>query len=88
LFRCTAQAQPTHTTHITHTWGGVQHRRAAWDSYVQNPTFVTQETSNDKFTIPESVLPLASKWQVITILKPLKEKKKEKKKTSKGALTS
>ena len=40
LFRCTAQAQPMHTTHITHTWGGVQHRRALWDSYVRIPTFV------------------------------------------------
>ena len=67
-----------YTTHITHTWGGVQLRRVAWDSYVWNPTFVAQETSNDRFTIPEPVLPLASKWQVTRYPRVTKKKKKKK----------
>ena len=72
------QAQPTHTTHITHTWGGVQLRRATWDSYVRSPTFVARETSIDLFTILEPVLPLASKWQVTHYPKVIKKKKENK----------
>jgi len=59
-----AQTQPTHTIHIMHTWGEVQLRRVAWDSYVRSPAFVAQDTSNDRFTVPKPVLPLASKWRV------------------------
>ena len=64
LFRRTAWAQPMHMTHIMHTWGGVQLWKATWNSYVQSPTFVAREMSNDKFIIPKPVLPLASKWWV------------------------
>ena len=32
-----------------------------WNSYVRSPTFVTWETSNDRFTILEPVLSIASK---------------------------
>ena len=53
-----------HTTHITHTWGGVQLRKVAWDSYVLIPTFFAREMSNDKFAILELVLLIASKRQV------------------------
>jgi len=59
-----ARVQPMHTTHNMHTWGGVLLRRVAWDSYVRIPTFFAQETSNDKFTIPKPVLPIASKRRV------------------------
>ena len=59
-----AWAQPTYTTHITHTWGRVQLQRAVWDSDVRSPTFVAWETSNNRFTIPEPVLTLVSKWRV------------------------
>ena len=59
-----ARAQPTHTTHIMHTWGGVQLRRAVWDLYVQIPTFVARKMNNDRFIILEPIFPLASKWQV------------------------
>jgi len=45
-------AQPTHTTHITHTWGEVQLWRVAWDSYVSSRTFVARKTSNNRFIIP------------------------------------
>ena len=45
----------------THTWGGVQLCRVVWDSYVRSPTFVTWETSNDRFTILEPVLSIVSK---------------------------
>jgi len=64
LFRHTVQDQPMHTTHITHTWGGVQLRKVAWDSYVLIPTFFSREISNDKFAILELVLLIASKRQV------------------------
>ena len=64
LFQCMARAQPTHTTHIMHTWGGVQLQRVAWDLYVRIPTFVAREMSNDKFTILEPVLPISSKRRV------------------------
>ena len=69
-------------THITHTWGGVQLRRVTWDSYVQNPTFVTRETSNDRFTILEPVLPLASKWRVTHYPRVTKRKKENKQRCS------
>ena len=35
-----------------------------WDLYARIPTFVTQEMSNDRFTLQEPVLPIASKRQV------------------------
>ena len=69
-------AQPMHMTHILHTWGRVQLWRVAWDSYVWISTFVAQETSNDRFTILEHVLPIASKRRVIHYLESLKGKKK------------
>ena len=59
------RAQTMHTANNMHTWGRVQLRRVAWDSYVPSPTCVTQETSNDGFTIPEPSLPIASKRRVI-----------------------
>ena len=59
-----ARAQPMHTTQNTHTWGGVQLHRVAWDSYVWISTFVAWETSNNKFTIPLPILPIANKRQV------------------------
>ena len=75
------QAQPTHTTHNTHTWGGVKLRRVAWDSYVQTPTFVTWEMSNNRLTTPELVLPIASKMRVTHHPRVTKKK-------NKGAFTS
>ena len=42
----------------------MQLRRAAWDLYVRSPNFVTQETSNNEFTILEPILPITSKKQV------------------------
>ena len=50
-----------HMAHSMHTWGKVQRRRVMWDTYVQIPTFVAQKMSNDRFTIPEPVLPISSK---------------------------
>ena len=61
FFRCMARAQPTHMAYNMHTWGRVQLRRVAWDLYVQIPTFVAREKSNNKFTILEPVLLIASK---------------------------
>ena len=48
-------------TNSTHTWGGVQLHIVAWDLYNRNPTSVTRATSNDRFTIQEPILPIASK---------------------------
>ena len=59
-----ARAQPMHMAYNMHTWGGVQLHRVVWDSYVLTPTFVAWETSNEKFTILELVLPITSKSQV------------------------
>ena len=74
-----AWAQPTHTTHITHTWGEVQLRRAAWDfRYVRSPTFVAWEMRNDRFTILELVLPFANKWWVTHYPRVTKKKKENK----------
>ena len=85
-------AQPMHMTHILHTWGRVQLWRVAWDSYVWISTFVAQETSNDRFTILEHVLPIASKRRVIHYLESLKRKRKKcsykLRQTNEGALTS
>ena len=67
-----------HTTHITHTWDEVQLRRAAWDSYIRSPTFVAQEMSNDRVTIPESVLPFTSKWRVTHYPRVIKKEKENK----------
>ena len=53
-------AHDTHRAYI----GEVQLRRVTWDSYVRIPTFVARETSNDRFTIPEPVFPIANKRQV------------------------
>ena len=69
-------AQPMHTTHIMHTWRNVQLWRVTWDSYVWISTFVAQEMSNERFTILEPVLPIASKRRVIHYLESLKRKKK------------
>ena len=55
----------THAHGKQHAYmGRVQLRRVAWDSYVRSPTGVTRETSNDKFTIQEPILPIASKRRV------------------------
>ena len=61
-----------------HTWGEVQLWRVAWDSYVRSPTFVAREISNDRFTIPEPVLPLTRKWRVTHYPKVTKKKKENK----------
>ena len=53
-----------HTANNMHTWGRVQLRRITWDLYVQSPTSVTQEMSDNSFTIQEPGLPIASKRQV------------------------
>ena len=50
-----------HMTNNKHTWGGVQLHIVAWDLYNRNPTSVTRATSNDRFTIQEPILPIASK---------------------------
>ena len=63
-------------THITYTWGVVQLQIIAWDSYVRIPIFISQETSNNRFTIPESFLPIASKRQMIHYPKVTLKKKK------------
>ena len=49
-------------------------RKVTWDSYFRIATFVTWEMSNDRFTIPEPILPIANKRQ-LTILELLKKKK-------------
>ena len=59
----------------TYKWGGVQLRKVAWDLYVRIPTFVTKETSNDRFTIQEPVLLIASKRQVTHYPKVTKKEK-------------
>jgi len=51
--------------HNTHTWGRVQLHRITWDSYVQIPTFIAREMSNERFTIPEPILPIVSKRRVM-----------------------
>ena len=66
-----------HMAHNTHTWGGVQLHRVAWDSYVQIPTFFGQEMSNDKFTIPEPIFQLQAKSEWLTILESLIKKNKQ-----------
>ena len=38
--------------------------KVTWDLYVRIPTFVAWEMSNDRFTILESILPIASKRRV------------------------
>ena len=63
-----------HMVNNTHIWGRVQLRRVTWYLYVQSPTGVTQETSNDKFTIQEPDLPIASKGQVTHYPKVTKKK--------------
>ena len=73
-----ARAQPTDTTHIAHIWGEVQLRRAVWDSYFRSRTFVARETSNDKFTILELVLRLASKWRMTQYSRVTKKEKENK----------
>ena len=75
MFQRTAWAQPTHTTNNMHTWGGVQLRRVTWDSYARIPTFITQEISNDMFTLQEPVLPIASKRQVTQYPRVTKKEK-------------
>ena len=81
LFRRTTQAQPTHMTQITHTWCRVQLWKAVRDSYVWIPNFVARETSNDRFAIPEPILPIASKMKVTYYPRVFKKK-------NKGALMS
>ena len=49
-------------------------RKVTWDSYFRIATFVTWEMSNDRFTIPKPILPIANKRQ-LTILELLKKKK-------------
>ena len=70
-----AFAPTTHTTSNMHTWGGVQLHIVVWDSYVQILTFVTRETSNDKFTIQEPVLLVANKRRVTHHPRVIKNKK-------------
>ena len=65
-----------HIENNTHTWGGVQLCRVAWDSYVRSPTGVIQETSNNRFTIQEPSLTIASKRQVTHYPRVTKKKKK------------
>ena len=81
MFQRKVRAQPTHMTHIMHTWGGVQLWRAAWDSYVWILTFVARVTSNDRFTTAKPVLLIASKMQVTHYPRVTKNK-------NKGAFTS
>lgn len=38
-------------TNNMYTWGGVHSQRIVWDSYIRNPTCITQETNNNRFTI-------------------------------------
>ena len=64
-----------HMAHSMHTWGKVQHRRVMWDTYVQIPTFVAQKTRNDRFTIPEPILPITRKMQVTHYLRVTKKEK-------------
>ena len=54
----------------------MQLRKVSWDSYVWSPTFVTQETSNDRFTILKPVLPIASKRRATHYLRVIKKKNK------------
>jgi len=70
------------------TWGGVQLQRAGWDSCVQSLTFVVQKTSNNKFNIPEPVLPLLRKWWVTYYPRVTKRKKKKKKNQKKNQTNS
>ena len=59
----------------TYKKGEVQLHRVAWDSYVQIPTFVTREMSNNRFTIQESILPIVSKRRVTHYPKVTKKEK-------------
>ena len=70
-----------HTTHITYTRGGVQLWRVAWDLYVWILTFIAQEMGNNRFTIPELILLIASKRRVTHYPRITKKK-------NKGAFTS
>ena len=76
LFWRMAQAQPMHTTNNTCTWGRMSLHRVAWDSYVRSATFVTWEMSNDRFTIPELVLPIVRKRHVTHYQRVTKRKNK------------
>ena len=71
-----ARAQPMRMAYNMHTWGRVQLHRVVWDSYVLTPTFVAWETSNEKFTILELVLPITSKSQVTHYPRVTKKKNK------------
>ena len=66
-----------HSMQITHIWGEVQLWRATWDSYVRSPTFIAQEASNDRFTIQNLFCHLQANGKWLTILKSLKEKRKQ-----------
>ena len=69
LLQHTTRTQSIHTAHNTHTWGRVRLRRVTWDSYVRIPTFIARETSNNRFTILEPILPIASKRRMIRYLR-------------------
>ena len=90
MFRLTARPnQCTRHTSLIHG-AGCNSEELRRISYVQIPTFVAREMSNDSFTILEPILPIA-KGEWLIILESLKRKKRcfyELKQLNKGALTS
>ena len=79
-----------HTSHIHRV--GCNSEELCGISYVWIPTYVAQETRNDRFVILESILPIASKRRVTHYPRVTKKKKQrcsyKLKQTNKGALTS
>ena len=68
------------TWHTSCIQGAGYNSKELRDSYVWSPSFVAWEMSNDRFTVPEPVLPLVSKCRVTTYPKVTKKEKKKKNK--------
>ena len=79
-----------HTSHIHRV--GCNSEELCGISYVWIPTYVAQETRNDRFVILEPILPIASKRWVTHYPRVTKKKKQrcsyKLKQTNNGALTS
>ena len=81
MFRHTARAQPTHTTHNTHKRGEVWLCRVTWDSYVRIPPLLLGKWSTTGSLSQNLFCHLQENGEWLTILKSLKKNKKTKKKT-------
>ena len=75
MFRRTTRAQPTHMTHITHTWGEVQLRRVAWDFVCPNSHLYCLGKWATASSLSQNLFwQLQAKGEWLTILKSLKRK--------------